>query len=81
MLSRNQVGESPGNILCIFCFLSCPTILMDSLPPKTYLFNFRNLREAPDRNSTYLCFEVEEEQPDSPESCYWGVFRNQVQNQ
>ncbi|KAF6117366.1 hypothetical protein HJG60_000828 [Phyllostomus discolor] len=49
-----------------------------SLPPKAYNFNFRNLREAPNRNSTYLCFEVEEEQLDSPESSYWGVFRNQV---
>ncbi|XP_054438489.1 DNA dC-_dU-editing enzyme APOBEC3-like [Pteronotus mesoamericanus] len=47
------------------------------LLPGTYNFHFPNLLNAPGRNSTYLCFEVEKIQGNDAESCHMGVFQNQ----
>lgn len=71
-------GTTPEGTFCIFCFLSfTPRNPMDRIDPKTFRFQFPNLRYASGRKLCYLCFQVERDYFYYNDSD-WGVFRNKV---
>nr|XP_054326434.1 DNA dC->dU-editing enzyme APOBEC-3C [Pongo pygmaeus] len=54
---------------------------MKAMYPGTFYFQFKNLREANDRNETWLCFTVEVKKHHQVVSWKRGVFRNQVDSE
>ncbi|XP_028645845.1 DNA dC-_dU-editing enzyme APOBEC-3-like [Grammomys surdaster] len=50
---------------------------MKKLSQETFWFHFENLQHAQGRNNTFLCYEVNRKDCDSPVSLFQGVFKEE----